>query len=93
MSNIPSHISGTGPGVVGTSIAGSFTLVGFINTSLPVLQAISLLIGSAVGIMTFVYYYRKVKAEQTVAVAKIASDTVKATAKIAAEALKEMNDK
>jgi len=35
--------------------------VGFVNSSLPILQAISLLIGIAVGVITFVYYYKRVK--------------------------------
>lgn len=92
MNNLQQHAHDTGPGIVGTGLAGSFTLVGFINSSLPILQALSLLIGIAVGVVTFVYYFRKIKAQQTVATAKIAADTVKATAKIAAVALKEMKD-
>jgi uncharacterized membrane protein YdfJ with MMPL/SSD domain len=64
VSSMQHHVQETAPGVVGTSLAGGFTLVGFINSSLPVLQAISLVIGIAVGVITFVYYYKKVKAEK-----------------------------
>jgi len=59
--SIQQHMHDSGPGIVGTSVAGGFTLVGFIDNSLPFLQAISLLIGIAVGVVTFVYYYKKVK--------------------------------
>jgi uncharacterized membrane protein YdfJ with MMPL/SSD domain len=61
MSSIKNHVQETAPGIVGTSLAGSFTFVGFVNSSLPILQAISLLIGIAVGVITFVYYYKRVK--------------------------------
>jgi hypothetical protein len=61
VSNIQQHVHDSGPGIVGTGLAGSFTIVGFIDNSLPILQAVSLLIGIAVGVITFVYYYKKVK--------------------------------
>ena len=52
----PSHI-----GLAGTGISGGFTLLGFLEYATPVMQAISLLIGIAVGVVTFLYYYRKIK--------------------------------
>ena len=90
MSSIQAHVSDSAPGVIGTSVSGSFTVLGFVANSLPLLQALSLIIGIAVGIVTFVYYFKKVRAEQVVATAKVAADGVKATAALAAEALKEM---
>jgi hypothetical protein len=47
--------------VAGTTIAGGFTVVGFLSNSIPVLQAISLLVGIAVGVVTFVYYWIKIR--------------------------------
>jgi hypothetical protein len=58
------HISETAPGVTGASAVGGFTLMGFITDSIPVLQAASLLIGIAVAIVTFVYYWRKVRKDE-----------------------------
>lgn len=62
--------------------------MGFVANTLPILQAISLVIGIAVGIVTFIYYWKKVKAEEAATNAQIAADVVKATAKVAAAALK-----
>ena len=59
--SIKQHVSETAPGVVGTSAAGGFTVIGFIANSIPVLQAISLIVGIAVAVVTFVYYWRKVR--------------------------------
>jgi hypothetical protein len=59
--SVKQHISDTAPGIVGTSAAGSFTVVGFISNSIPILQAISLVVGIAVALVTFVYYWRKVR--------------------------------
>lgn len=61
MGSIQHHVSDSVPGLVGTSVAGGFTLIGFISNAIPVLQAISLLVGIAVAAVTFIYYYRKVK--------------------------------
>lgn len=49
------------PGVAGTAIAGGFTLTGFLAEHIPVLQAVSLLIGIAVGLITFAYYVKKIR--------------------------------
>lgn len=61
MANMQHHIGDSAPGIVGTSIAGSFTVVGFVSSAIPVLQAVSLLAGIAVAIVTFVYYWRKIQ--------------------------------
>ena len=61
MNSIHHHISDTVPGVAGTTIAGGFTVLGFLSASVPVLQAISLLIGIAVGVVTFAYYWIKIR--------------------------------
>lgn len=49
------------PGVVGTTVAGGFTIAGFLANNIPTLQAISLLIGIAVGLITFAYYIKKIR--------------------------------
>ena len=61
MNSVHQHVSDTVPGVAGTTIAGGFTVVGFLSNSIPVLQAISLIVGIAVGIVTFVYYWIKIR--------------------------------
>ena len=61
MNSVHQHVSDTVPGVAGTTIAGGFTVVGFLSNSIPVLQAISLLVGIAVGIVTFIYYWIKIR--------------------------------
>jgi len=61
VNSIHQHVSDTVPGVAGTTIAGSFTVMGFMANSVPVLQAISLLVGIAVGIVTFAYYWIKIR--------------------------------
>lgn len=61
MNSVHQHVSDTVPGVAGTTIAGGFTVVGFLSNSIPVLQAISLLVGIAVGVVTFVYYWIKIR--------------------------------
>jgi lysozyme family protein len=55
------HIADTAPGVTGATAASGLTLIGFITDSIPVLQAVSLVIGIAVAGVTFVYYWRKVR--------------------------------
>ena len=61
MSSIQNHVSDSVPGLIGTSVAGGFTVVGFVSNAIPTLQAISLLAGIAVAVVTFIYYYRKIK--------------------------------
>ena len=61
MNSVHQHVSDTVPGVAGTTIAGGFTVVGFLSNSIPILQAISLLVGIAVGIVTFIYYWTKIR--------------------------------
>jgi hypothetical protein len=61
VSSIHQHVNDTVPGVAGTTLAGGFTVVGFLSNSVPVLQAISLLVGIAVGVVTFVYYWVKIR--------------------------------
>jgi hypothetical protein len=63
--------------------------MGFVSAALPVLQVLSLIIGIAVGIMTFIYYWKKAKSEEVLAAAVVAAAAVKATATIAATALHE----
>lgn len=55
------HVTETAPGVVGTTAVGGLTMAGFIGDAIPALQFLSLLTGIAVAIITFVYYWRKVK--------------------------------
>ena len=61
MNSVHQHVSDTVPGVAGTTVAGGFTVVGFLASSIPVLQAISLLVGIAVGVATFIYYWIKIR--------------------------------
>ena len=61
MNSVHQHVSDTVPGVTGTTVAGGFTVVGFLANSIPVLQAISLLVGIAVGVATFIYYWIKIR--------------------------------
>ena len=64
MNSVHQHVSDTVPGVTGiagTTVAGGFTVVGFLASSIPVLQAISLLVGIAVGVATFIYYWIKIR--------------------------------
>lgn len=61
MNSVHQHVSDTVPGVAGTTIAGGFTVVGFLSNSIPVLQAISLIVGIAVGVVTFIYYWIKIR--------------------------------
>lgn len=61
MNSVHQHVSDTVPGVAGTTVAGGFTVVGFLANSIPVLQAISLLVGIAVGVATFIYYWIKIR--------------------------------
>ena len=61
MGSIQHHVSDSMPGLVGTSVAGGFTVVGFVSSAIPALQAISLVSGIAVAVVTFIYYYRKIK--------------------------------
>lgn len=85
--NVQQHVQDSVPGVVGTTVAGGFTLVGFVQWTLPTLQALSLLVGIAVGVVTFLYYYKRVKAESLEAQAKVAAAAVEAQAKVTAAAL------
>lgn len=64
MNSIHHHLNDTVPGVAGTAVAGGFTLMGFLSASVPALQAISLLVGIAVGIVTFAYYWIKIRKGQ-----------------------------
>jgi hypothetical protein len=59
--SLPEHVQSTTAGLVGVSTAGGFTVIGFITESVPVLQAISLVVGIIAAIMTTVYYYVKVR--------------------------------
>ena len=61
MNSVHQHVSDTVPGLAGTTIAGGFTVVGFLSNSIPILQAISLLVGIAVGVLTFIYYWIKIR--------------------------------
>ena len=61
MSSLQHHVNDTVPGVAGTTLAGGFTVLGFLSNSVPVLQALSLLVGIAVGIITFAYYLIKIR--------------------------------
>jgi ABC-type antimicrobial peptide transport system permease subunit len=58
--SIQAHLHDNAPGVIGTSLTGGFTVAGFVSDSLPELQVISLLIGIAVGVVTFIYYAKKI---------------------------------
>lgn len=64
MNSVHQHVSDTVPGVAGTTIAGGFTVVGFLSNSIPILQAISLIVGIAVGVVTFIYYWIKIRKDK-----------------------------
>ena len=83
------HVQDTVPGVIGTTAAGGFTLLGFMTASLPVLQFISLVAGIAVAIITFLYYLKRIRAQDVRAEAVVAAQVVKAAAKVTAAALDE----
>jgi sorbitol-specific phosphotransferase system component IIC len=77
--NVQQHVGDSGPGIVGTTVAGGFTFVGFVTSAIPVLQVISLIAGIAVAIVTFIYYYGKVRSHELEAVAKVAAESAKAS--------------
>ena len=85
--SIQHHVNDTVPGVAGTTVAGGFTMMGFLSYSMPILQALSLVVGIAVGIVTFLYYWRKMKEEEKVATANIVAEALKARAVVTATAL------
>jgi hypothetical protein len=58
------HMQDSAPGWIGTTVAGGFTIVGFVTKALPILQAFSLLIGCAVGVVTFLYYVKRIRADK-----------------------------
>ena len=58
---VKGHIGDNAPGLIGTTTAGSFTVMGFIADAVPIFQVLSLICGIAVAVITFVYYWRKVK--------------------------------
>ena len=87
--NVQNHTSDTIPGALGTALAGGFTFMGFIGRAIPILQALSLLAGIAVALITFVYYQRKIREHDVIERAKIAAAEVKATAVVTATALDE----
>jgi hypothetical protein len=76
--NVQQHVHDSGPGIVGTSVAGGFTIMGFVANAIPVLQVVSLIAGIAVAIVTFIYYYGKVRSHELEAVSKVASESAKA---------------
>jgi hypothetical protein len=78
--SVGQHIQDSVPGVVGTCIAGSFTVMGFMDVILPTLQALSLLAGICVASVTFVYYWRKVQHHKAVIAARPARRKQKARA-------------
>jgi len=90
--SLEQHAHDTAIGVIGTSVAGSFTFMGFISGSVPVMQFISLCVGIAVGIVTFLYYLRKLEAEKVEAAAVVAADVVKAEAVVVAAAVAAHDD-
>lgn len=55
--NTPEQVIATGA----TATGGAFT-VGLVAQALPVLQALSFIVGITVGVLTAVYTYRKLKA-------------------------------
>jgi hypothetical protein len=75
-----SHLQDTVPGVIGTCIATGLTITGFIDAMLPALQALSLLAGTSVAVVTFIYYYRKIKHHNAVTAARPARRKQKARA-------------
>lgn len=48
----------------GTAAIAGWTFAGFLASAIPVLQALSLLIGCVVGVLTAVYTYRRIKAKK-----------------------------
>lgn len=88
MNNMGQHISDSGPGMVGTSVAGGLTIMGFIADAIPILQVLSLIAGLAVAIVTFLYYQRKLKIDEMHAAATVNAATVRAAGVVAAEAVK-----
>lgn len=55
------HVNDTVPGVIGVCVGGGCTLVGWFVAATPILQALSLFIGCAVGIVTFIYYVKQLR--------------------------------
>jgi hypothetical protein len=85
--NVQHHITDSGPGIVGSTVAGGFTVMGFISNVIPVLQVLSLILGMAVAVVTFLYYYNKVRAQDLEAAAVIAAKAIEAKATVIAAAL------
>lgn len=77
------------PGLYGTGITVGGTILSFAAAAIPVLQAVVLLISGVAGILTAVWTYKKIRAENVKASAVVAAAAVKATAKVTATALEE----
>ena len=85
--SLQTHVHDTVPGVIGTTLAGGFTVMGFLVDAVPVLQVISLLAGIAVAVVTFMYYQRKLAVERIEDQAILAAAALRAQAEMTAKAL------
>lgn len=77
------------PGIYGTGVSWGAGIVAFSSAAMPVLQAFALLISIVAGLLTAVWTYKKIRAENLRANALVAAEALKATAVVTATALEE----
>lgn len=77
------------PGLYGTGITVFGAIVAFCAAAIPVLQFFALIITIVAGVLTIVWTYKKIRAENLAASAKVAAAALKATAVVTATALEE----
>lgn len=77
------------PSLYGTAVTVGGTILSFAAAAIPVLQAFVLLISGVAGVLTAIWTYKKIRAENVAAAARVAAAAVKATAVVTAAALEE----
>jgi hypothetical protein len=77
------------PGLYGTGITVVGALVAFCTAAIPVLQFFALLATIVAGVLTSIWTYKKIRAHNVEANARVAAAAVKATAVVIAKALEE----
>lgn len=85
---IPHHPE-IAPALYGTAITVGGGIAAFCAAAIPVLQFFALIITCTAGTLTSVWTYKKIRAQNLEASAKVAAAAVKAAALVAAAALEE----
>jgi hypothetical protein len=75
------------PAIVGTTTTFTATAAGWILSSIPALQFVALIVAIVSGVITSLWYFRQLHAEQIKAAAIVAADMILARAKVIAVAL------